>query len=96
MLYSITDEDNYLHKHHCTLEEYIEDNDISHQQSANIPDIPAAFHVNFLLLTGFLEVLALLLQYLELLPYVVLPFQLNQLRDMDSNWIHSKKDFFKI
>ena len=95
MLYSITDEENYLHTHHCTLEGYIEDNDISHQQSANIPDRPVAFHVNFRLLTGFLEVLALLLQCLELLPYVFRPFQLNQLRDMDSNLIHSKKYFFR-
>ena len=79
---------NYLRICHCTLEEYIVYNGIVRQRYASTQGTRVAFHVNFQRLRGFLEVLILLPQYLELLPYVFLPFQQIQLLDRDNNFLH--------
>ena len=63
-----------------------------HQLYASMPDTQEMFREGFLLLKEFPEELVRQLQYLELLPYVVLPFRPSQLLGMDSTDYHPKND----
>ena len=63
-----------------------------HQLYASMPDTQEMFREGFLLLKEFPEELARQLQYLELLPYVALPFRPSQLLGMDSTDYHPKND----
>ena len=63
-----------------------------HPLHANMLGRQEVFRAGFLLLKEFPEELARQLQYLELLPYVVLPFRPSQLLGMDSTDYHPKND----
>ena len=67
-----------------------------HQLHANMLGIQEVFRAGFLLLKEFPEELVRQLQYLELLPYVVLPFRPSQLLGTDSTDYHPKCDEHNI
>ena len=73
---------------HCTLEDYIVDNDINHRRFANMLSIPVVFHVDFRPLMAFLSELIPQPQCLGSLPCVYLPFQSTQQLDKDNSWSH--------
>ena len=95
-IFVVTDEENCLRRLNCTLEEYIVDNDMIHQLYANMLDIQEVFREDFPLLKEFPEEWVRQLQYLELLPYVVLPFRPSLLLGTDSTDYHPKCDEYNI